>query len=68
MEPIRINPDEFKLENFINYYKYLKEEKDKNTVYSCVVSVPDVPKPVGNGTKRPNNESGEQSTRKNYSI
>ena len=21
MEPIRINPDEFKLENFINYYK-----------------------------------------------
>lgn len=55
-------------ENFINYYKYLKEEKDKNTVYSCVVSVPDVPKPVGNGTKRPNNESGEQSTRKNEII
>ena len=52
-------------ENFINYYKYLKEEKDKNTVYSCVVSVPDILKPDENGTKRPNNESGEQSTRKN---
>ena len=30
MEPIRINPDEFKLENFINYYKL---EKDFQTQY-----------------------------------
>ena len=26
MEPIRINPDEFKLENFINYYNDNVEE------------------------------------------
>jgi hypothetical protein len=29
MEPIRINPDEFKLENFINYYN---DNVDQNTL------------------------------------
>ena len=36
MEPIRINPDEFKLENFINYYNHLmKGDSNADFEYSC---------------------------------
>ena len=39
MEPIRINPDEFKLENFINYYNDNVEELLSKSIIFEILSI-----------------------------